>query len=175
MCPMKKKMDLFTKAKLVYSCELGIFAIVFIVLAILKATGVMGTNATRLTVFNWITLFGGTWLMIDFVWAISDKKRQKRIALIDKCIHLPAGIYLVTFDLFCLISKPDINGPICKYGVPIVFMYLGLCYAFEAIYHFYRPVPTLLDAISEDDNKVVSEQDAEIVEEQKEDSNEGDK
>ena len=92
MCPMKKKMDLFTKAKLIYSCELGIFAIVFIVLAILKATGVMGTNSTRLTVFNWITLFGGTWLMIDFIWAILDKNRRKRIALIDKCIHLPAGI-----------------------------------------------------------------------------------
>ena len=157
---MNKKMDALTKAKLIYSCELGIFAIVFIVLAILKATGVLGTNATRLTIFNWITLFGGTWLIVDFFWALLSKKRQQRIALIDKCIHLPAGIYLIAFDLYCIISKPSIDGPICRYGVPIVFAYLGLCYAFEAIYHFYYPVPTLFEAIKEedDDEKVVDEQ-----------------
>ncbi len=166
--PMKKKMDVLTKAKLIYSCELGIFAIVFIVLAILKATGVMGTNETRLKVFNWITLFGGTWLIVDFFWAILSKKRQQRIALIDKFIHLPGGIYLIAFDLYCLIAQPDINSPICKYGVPIIFTYLGLCYAFEAVYHFYHPVPTLLDAIQEDENQVVSEQDAQFVEEKKE-------
>ncbi len=166
--PMKKKMDVLTKAKLIYSCELGIFALVFIVLAILKATGVMGTNATRLKVFNWITLFGGTWLIVDFFWAILSKKRQQRIALIDKFIHLPGGIYLIAFVLYCLIAQPDINSPICKYGVPIIFTYLGLCYAFEAVYHFYHPVPTLLDAITEDENQVVSEQDAQFVEEKKE-------
>ena len=165
--PMKKKMDVLTKAKLIYSCELGIFAITFLVMAILKATGVMGSDATRLRIFNWVTLFGGTWLMIDFFWAVFDKNRQKRIALIDKCIHLPAGIYLIAFDLYCLITNPAIDGPICRYGVPIAFTYLGLCYAFEAIYHFYHPVPSLLDTIEEDD-KVVSEQDAVIVEDKEE-------
>lgn len=167
---MKKKMDILTKAKLVYSVELGIFAIVFIVLAILKATGVMDTNETRLRVFNWITIFGGTWIVVDFFWAIFDKNRQKRIALIDKFIHLPGGIYLIAFDLYCLIAKPAIDGPICKYGVPIVFIYLGLCYAFEAIYHFYRPVPSLLTALEEDENKVVSEQDAVIVDNKEEEN-----
>ena len=52
--------------------------------------------------------------------------------------------------------------------MPIIFTYLGLCYAFEAVYHFYHPVPTLLDAITEDENQVVSEQDAQFVEEKKE-------
>ena len=146
---MKQKMDLETKAKLIYSVELGVFALVFLVIAILKFTGVIGTNATRLTVFNWITLFGGTWLVVDFFWAILDKKRQKRIAVIDKCIHLPAGLYLIAFDLYCLIGKPAIESPICRYAVPIVLTYLGICYAFEAIYHFKYPVPGILDAIEE--------------------------
>ena len=146
---MKQKMDLETKAKLIYSVELGVFALIFLVLAVLKFTGVIPTHDVRLKVFNWITLFGGTWLVVDFFWAILDKKRQKRIAVIDKCIHLPAGLYLIAFDLYCLIGKPAIESPICRYAVPIVLTYLGICYAFEAIYHFKYPVPGILDAIEE--------------------------
>ena len=164
---MKKKMDALTKAKLIYSGELMIFAIVFLVLGILKFVGVMGSNATRLNVFNWITLFGGTWMMVDFIWALLDKKRQKRISMVDKCLHLPAGIYLIVFDLYCLIAKPGIDSNICKYGVPIVFCYLAFSYTFEAIYHFKYPVPGLLNAIVEvDDDKVVDEQKAVVIEEE---------
>ena len=164
---MKKKMDFATKAKLIYSGELAIFAIVFLVFAILKFTGVMGVSETRLTVFNWITLFGGSWIIADFIWAVLDKKRQQRIALIDKCIHLPAGLYLISFDLYCLIAKPSIDSPICKYGVPIVLTYLCICYAFEAIYHFKYPVPGIIDVVEQE--KVVSEQ-AILEENQPEDS-----
>ena len=165
---MKKKMDVITKTKLILCGELVIIALVFLVLAILKATGVMGTNETRLRIFNWITIFGGTWLIADFFWAALSKERQKRIALIDKCLHLPAGIYLIAFDLYCFISNPAIDSPICKYGVPIVFAYLAICYIFEGIYHFYRPVPYWLIAMEQDENQVVSEQDAVIVEDDKE-------
>ena len=154
---MKKKMDLMTKAKLIYSIELGVFSVVFLVLAILKFTHAIGVNATRLTVFNWITLFGGSWIVADFFWAMFDKKRQKRIAIIDKCIHLPAGLYLITFDLFCLITKPDVTNPICIYGVPIVLTYLCICYAFEAIYHFKYPVPGLIDGLEQNDTNIEQE------------------
>ena len=169
---MKKKMDLSIKAKLIYSVELGIFAILFLVLAILRFTGVIPANATRLTIFNWVTLFGGSWITIDFIWALLDKKRQKRVAIIDKIIHLPAGLYLIVFDLYCLITniaKNDINNPICVYGVPIVLAYLALCYSFEAIYHFKYPVPGLLD-IEEKENQVVDEQEVTFVGEEKEES-----
>ena len=160
---MKQKMDIQTKAKLIYSIELGVFAVVFIVLAILKFVGVIGTNATRLTVFNWITLFGGSWIVADFLWALLDKKRQKRVAIIDKCLHLPAGLYLITFDLYCLITKPAIDSPICRFGTPIVLAYLGLCYAFEAIYHFKYPVPGLLDGIEKQEEAASNEQDATAI------------
>ena len=162
---MKQKMDIQTKAKLIYSIELGVFAVVFIVLAILKFVGVIGTNATRLTVFNWITLFGGSWIVADFLWALLDKKRQKRVAIIDKCLHLPAGLYLITFDLYCLITKPAIDSPICRFGVPIVLAYLGLCYAFEAIYHFKYPVPGLLDGIEKQEEAASNKQDATAISE----------
>ena len=169
---MKQKMDDITKAKLIYSVELGVFAVIFLVIAILKFVGVIGVNATRLTVFNWITLFGGSWLVVDFLWAMFDKKRQKRVALIDKCIHLPAGLYLIVFDLYCLIAKPAIDSTICRYATPIVLTYLGLCYAFEAIYHFKYPVPGLLDAVEEKPSKAEEQQDNSSIEESEENKDE---
>ena len=172
---MKKKLDLETKAKLIYSGELMLFAVIFLVIAILKATKVIDTNPTRATIFNWITLFGGTWIIADFCWALFDKKRQKRIALIDKIIHAPAGIYLVSFDLYCLIAKPA-DTRVYQFGIPIVLGYLCLCYAFEAVYHFYHPIPGLLDAIEEaNKQEVVAEQQAEFVEDNKEENKEENK
>ena len=159
-------MDALTKAKLIYSGELLIFAIVFLVLAILKFTQVMKTNATRLTVFNWITLFGGSWMIADFIWALLDKKRQKRISMIDKCLTLPAGLYLIVYDLYCLIKQPPLTGRACTYGVPIIFTYFFLIYTFQAIYHYKYPVPGLLNAIEEvevEDDKVVDNQEAVVV------------
>ena len=147
---MEKKMDDLTKAKLIYSVELLVFAIAFLVVAILKMTGVIPTNATRQLIFNWITLFGGSWIIADLIWALLDKKRQKRIALIDKIIHVPAGIYLITYDLYCLIAKPA-DPLIFQFGFPIALSYLCLCYIFEAFYHYKYPVPGLLEAAKEDE------------------------
>ena len=154
---MKKKLDALTKAKLIYSGELIIIAIVFLVVAILKSTNVIPYNATRHLVLNWITLFGGTWVIVDFVWALLSKKRRPRISLLDKALHLPAGIYLVTFDLFCIITRPD-NPMIYRCGFPIAISYLCLCYIFEGIYHFYHPIPGILDAIVEVDEEEKAEE-----------------
>ena len=147
---MKKKMDALTKAKLFYSGELLLFAIVFLVIAILKFVNVIKYNSTRTTIFNWITIFGGSWIIADFIWALVSKKRRPKISLVDKCLHLPAGIYFIAFDLYCLIGKPQ-DENIYRYGVAIVLSYLCLCYLFESIYHFFYPVPGLLDAIEETD------------------------
>ena len=161
---MKKKMDFATKAKLIYSGEILIFAIVFLVLAILRFLNVIQYNATRVTIFNWITIFGGTWIVVDLIWAIFDKKRQKRIAMIDKIIHAPAGLYLIAFDLYCLINKPE-NPEIYRFGIASVLAYLGLCYIFEAFYHFKYPVPGIIDAVEQE--KIQTEQ---ALEEENEES-----
>ena len=96
-----------TKAKLIYSGELALFAIVFIVLAILRITQVIPFDEKRALFFNWISLFGGSWVIADFLWAMLSPKRKKRVSLIDKSIHLPVGFYLIAFDLYCLIAKPE--------------------------------------------------------------------
>ena len=162
---MKKKMDFATKAKLIYSGEILLFAIVFLVLAILRFLNVIQYNATRVTIFNWVTIFGGTWIIVDLIWAICDKKRQKRIAIIDKIIHVPAGIYLVAFDLYCLITKAT-DPELFRFGIASVLAYLGLCYVFEALYHFKYPVPGVVDAVEQE--KIQAEQ--ALEEENKEDS-----
>ena len=170
---MKEKMDIETKAKLIYSIELGVFALIFITLAILKATGVIPTNPTRVLIFNWVTLFGGTWLVVDFMWAFLSQKRQKRVSLLDKVLHLPAGFYLIAFDIICLLGKQ--KDDFYRYGIPIVLGYLGLCYTFEAIYHFWHPIPGLLDSLKEEPKEEPAKEDAPVeetaqpVEEKKED------
>ena len=140
---MKKKMDFATKAKLIYSGELLIFAVVFIVIAVLKLTDVIKYNEIRATIFNWITLFGGSWLIADLVWAVLDKKRQQRICLIDKIIHAPAGVYLISFDLYCLINHPGER--FYQIGIPAALIYLSLCYIVEALYHYKNPIPGLIE------------------------------
>lgn len=146
---MKKKMDFATKAKLIYSGELLIIAVIFIVIAILKLTNVFKYNEVRSLIFNWITIFGGAWVIADLIWAIVDKKRQKRICLIDKIIHAPAGIYFIAFDLYCLIARP--SELFYQRAIPVVLLYLAACYIFESIYHFKYPIPGLLE--EEEENK----------------------
>ena len=159
---MKKKMDFATKAKLIYSGELLIIAIIFIVISILKLTNVFKYNETRSTIFNWITIFGGAWVIADLIWAIVDKKRQKRICLIDKIIHAPAGIYFIAFDLYCLIAHP--SETFYQRAIPVVLLYLAACYIFESIYHFKYPLPGLLE--EEENNKQIEDSSKEESEEE---------
>ena len=65
---MKKKLSLETKTKLIYSLELIAIAVVLIVFAILKLTGIVPTKPTRLFVYNIITTIGGAYFIFDFIW-----------------------------------------------------------------------------------------------------------
>lgn len=157
---MKKKLDFLTKAKLIYSGELLIFAIVFFVIALLEFLQVININVGHRQFFNWVTLFGGTWLIVDFFWAAFSIKRRKKIAFLDKLLHLPLGIYLVTFDLFCLITQPT-NHLVYQYGIPTALMYISVAYAFEAIYHYFHAIPAVLEMAREDEeeaDKKISEE-----------------
>ena len=167
---MKQKMDPMKKVKLIYSGELLFFALIFITISILKFVGVIAYNSTRSAIFNWITIFGGSWLIADLIWALFDKKRQKRIALIDKFIHAPAGAYLIAFDLYCLISQTK-DPNVFRYGVAAVLAYLGLCYTFEAIYHYYFPIPGLLDVVVEEDDETPNNDEPSKEEKEEEDTN----
>ena len=143
-----KKLDKETKYKLIYSGELALFAVIFIVFSILKFTAVLGHNPTRALVFNWITIFGGAWGIADFVWAICSKKRQQRISLLDKFLLLPLSIFIITYDIICFSVKPEPVFYSTMLG--IAFAYVGVVYCFEAVYHFYHPIPGLLEDAAEE-------------------------
>ena len=146
-----KKLDPKTKYKLIYSGELAIFSVVFLVFAILKFTGVMGYNSTRRLIFNFVTLAGASWGIADFVWAIASKKRRERVCLLDKILVLPLVAFIITFDIISLVVNPaDPKFYLIMMGA--AFSYVAGIYAFEAVYHFYRPIPGLFDDLEEEEN-----------------------
>ena len=146
-----EKLDKETKYKLIYSGELALFAVIFGVFSLLKFTGVLGHNPTRALVFNWITIFGGAWGIADFIWAISSKKRQQRISLLDKFLVLPLSLFIITYDLICFIAKPEASFYSIMLG--IAFAYVAVIYTFEAIYHFHHPIPGLLEDDEEEEKE----------------------
>lgn len=151
-----KKLDPQKKMKLIYSGELLLFAVIFLVFAILKLT-VMEYKETRRIIFNWITIFGGTWGIIDLVWGLASKKRRQRISLLDKFLILPLALFIITFDFICLIG-PKRADTFYVYCVSAAFFYISAIYLFEGIYHYYKPIPGLLDDDEEEEKKVENSQ-----------------
>ena len=139
-----KKVDPHKKMKLIYSGELLLFAVIFLVVAILKLTGVMNYNETRRIVFNWITIFGGLWGITDFIWGAVSKKRRARICLLDKALLLPLVLFIETFDFISLIAKPE-NEKFYVYSIGFAFLYITVIYTFQAIYHYFKPIPGLFE------------------------------
>lgn len=147
-------MDELKKAKLIYSGELLLFTIVFIVLGVLMLLGILGNKDLFKQIFSWVTLFGSTWLIVDFFWVLLSKKRRAKNSLLDKALLLPSASCTIAFDIFCLINGPlnvnDLAGVnLYGYYCGSLFMYFAAVYLFQAIYHYFYPIPGLL----EDDKK----------------------
>ena len=142
----KEKMSDEKKVKLIYSIEIGVFALIFFVLGVLKVLQIINTNMYVRIVFNWITLFGGAWMIADFIWVLCSKRRRAKNSLLDKALLVPLGIYLITYDLICLIG-PTRDSSFYSYCMSAVFFYVGTVYTFEAIYHYWHPIPSILATI----------------------------
>ena len=74
----KEKMSLEKKVKLIYSGELLFFSLLFFVIATLEILGIIGKREIILIIFNWVTIFGGSWMIADFIWLMCSPKRQKK-------------------------------------------------------------------------------------------------
>jgi hypothetical protein len=143
------KMDEFTKVKLIYSAEVALFAIVFGVLGILFLVNVITVSDTRRLIFTWVTLFGGFLGIGDFLWVLLSPKRRKKNSLVDKIAILPLGVALIVIDFMALIQQSNDNEK-TRYVMGAAFCYIALIYIFEAIYHWFRPIPSLVE---EDEKK----------------------
>ncbi|MCH3910043.1 MAG: hypothetical protein LKF75_00485 [Bacilli bacterium] len=159
----KKKMDETKKVKLIYSGELFIFSILFVVLGILFVTGVIPMTDRRKTVFTYLTLAGGVITLGDFIWALASKKRRAKTAIIDKILVLPSSLTFLSFDLYFLISGVY-EDQVFSYLIGFGFIYLACVYLFESLYHYKFPIPGLLDD-DEDKEKKNDAIDVEVTEE----------
>ena len=153
-------MDPHKKIKLIYSGELLGFAILFLVFGILRITKVIGYNETRRIVFNWITIFGGLWVIADFLWGLLSKKRRQRICLLDKVLALPLALFMETFDFISLIAKPS-NNNFYIYSIGAAFLYIAAIYTFQGIYHYFYPIPGIFDDEEEEKKEENSQEKAE--------------
>ena len=161
----KKKMDELTSFKLVYCGELLLFAIIFAVLSVLFILRIIGIKEWKYWVFPILTLCGGIWFIIDFIWLLFSKERQKKNSLIDKILPMPCSLAVIGFDIYFLIS--NCNGKIGDENyekffslvIGIVLGYYALVYLFEGIYHYFKPSKALLYAY-EDAMKKVAEEEA---------------
>lgn len=155
---MKRKMDPVKKVKLIYSGELIIIALVAIVLGTLIWFRILGTREHFPLVYTILTMIGGTWIIADFIWASLSKKRKTRISYLDKCLNLPLGLGLIAFDIYSLVTGLNIEVYQAKY-IAFFFYYIALNYLFQGIYHYFYPIPGLLE-IEEQDKKIEIQKEA---------------
>lgn len=148
----KEPMSIALKGKLIIQGEYLLIGLVFLVLGILKIIGIFPTSSeVRFRIFNFVTVLGGTWIIIDFLWSTFSGKRRAKIDYIDKILVLPAGICILVFDIFSFITWTDGIPEFAGYAIGVIFVYVGVVYLFQAIYHWFRPTKALLAAIAEDE------------------------
>ena len=158
------------KIKLIYSGELLLFTVVFLVLGILELLAVIKLSERFQLIFKIVTLVGATWLVVDFVWVLLSPKRKAKNAIMDKAMMLPLAVYLYVFDILGFILKPGYG--YYQIGVPIAFFYIACAYAFQGVYHYYHPTPAVLEMIEEANKPEEPEQIEKPVEEPTENSEE---
>lgn len=153
----KKKLDELTQAKLIYTIELGVFATIFLTLGLLFYFGVIPMSERRINVFTWVTLVGGFLTFGDFIWLLSSKKRQKKNSMLDKIMLLPIPLCLIPIDIMTL-AKGRFADSVYSMVLGITFMYIAVIYVVQLVYHWYHPVPMLIEG--GENIKKAEEQDA---------------
>ena len=63
----------------------------------------------------------------------------------------------MTFDFISLIAKPE-NDDFYIYSIGGAFLYISVIYFFQAIYHYYKPIPGLLEDEEEEEKEENSQE-----------------
>ena len=147
---MKTKMDSLTKVKLVYSGELLIFSIVFLVIGILEITLTIGLNDVFRYIFMWATPFSSLFIIADFIWTSVSKKKRKKSSMLDKCSLLLVPIYLIPIDIIMFINYDALDKSMYQYFIGGALLLFSIIYMLQGIYHWFRPLPSLLEEIEKE-------------------------
>lgn len=163
----KKKMSEETKAKLVYSGELVVIALVAIIIGILKLTNIRPYSNTARNIFNIVTSGGAIFGIYNFIsYFVSVKKREKT-ALIDILTVLPITLFLIGFNIYCFITYwpvaeaniTDEMKQLYQWLSGGFLIYAGLTFMFQGIYHYFKPIPLLYKILEEANQKAQDEED----------------
>jgi hypothetical protein len=141
----KKKLDELTQAKLVYTIELGVFVLIFLTVGLLFYFSVFKVTETRITIFTYVTMIGGFLSIGDFIWFLASKKRRKKNSFLDKVLILPIPLSLIPFDILTLAQGAFPNRAYAL-ALSSVFTYIAVMYTVELAYHWFHPIPLLLEA-----------------------------
>lgn len=167
------KLSIEKKNKLIYSGELIVISVVFLVIGILELLSVIKLSERFQLIFKIVTLVGASWIVIDFAWVMLSKKRRARNSLLDKVMLLPLAAYLFGFDIAGFVYPR--NYSYYQIGVPLAFFYFACAYLFQGVYHYYVPIPLIKEAIEEEEKeaaqKALEEANKENEEPQKEEEN----
>lgn len=151
---MKKKLDEVTKVKLIYSGELLVFSVVFLVLGILFLLGIITVADWKRWAFAILTCGGGAYFIGDFIWCLVSKKHRAKVSMLDKALVLPMAIPVFVFDILSFVfgwvsSEEGIT--YFRYALGISLLYYAAVYLFQAFYHWKHPIPGLLEGLDEEE------------------------
>ena len=144
----KKKLDDLTKIKIMLLVEYLIFVAVFAVLGTLFLTGVIQVAEWKRYVFTYVTLAGGVWIITDFFWTTFSRIRRAKNCLLDKILLLPVGLALVSYDIYAITQGCAETLPY-RYVIGINLLIIAVIYLFQAIFHWFKPIPAVIEAALE--------------------------
>jgi len=121
------------------------FSAVFITLGILELLGIIGNNKDWRLVFTYITMVGVAVFIFLTIFTLSNEKRRAKICILDRVMLMPAPVAVLFLDIMTLAKGVDATLELHCYIIGIVFLYFGACYIFQAIYHYYFPLPILYE------------------------------
>lgn len=156
----KKKMDPIKKIKLIYSGELILFSVIFLVLGILLVTQVICPSEWVRMVFNFLTIAGGIWMIVKLFWVIFSPAKRAKTSLFDTILMVPLGIGLIIFDIYCFVIWGTSGFPAAPthcIAMGTAFIYIAAVYLAQAIYHYHHPIPGLLDEEEKKDEAIEGE------------------
>lgn len=137
----------------IYCGELLAFFVVFFVIGLLILLEVVGIKDWKRYAFTYVTLIGGIWPIADFIWMLASPKHRARNSMVDKCLLLPLPLALIPLDIWVLVQGIENVDPIVfRYGISIPMMYIAVAYLFECFFHYFKPIPMLLEE-DEDEKK----------------------
>ncbi len=153
----KQPMEPLKKVKLMLLVEYLLFAAIFLVLGILFLVDVIKVAEWKRYAFTYVTLAGGLWIVVDFFWCVFSPKRRAKNSMVDKWIVLPVGLALLAFDIYAITQGCAETLPY-RWFIGADLAYLGVAYIFESIYHWFFPIPAVIEAALADEEKKKSEE-----------------